>query len=319
MTAKYCIAPFAMYEMHVDGGDSVCCPSHNNHPELQGNTILEKFNSSQAKVIRESVLDGSYRYCKDSCPFLYSHRQGAENLLFRDVEPYKDNTAPLHVVSAEDRTCNLACPTCRKDFILDDESGRDIERELSEISESVTTFVTSGSGDPLYNKRTFKLLQSLTPENYPALKKVELYTNGMLLSKENLEKLSNLKNYTFQITLSVDAACKETYEEIRRGGSWQVLMRNIENLNNETGIDNIKLAYVVQRKNCNEILDFFNLMEEKLSNHKTSYWFFDVENWWMDDKQFAQYTIPETYDVEHTRAVLSEHILSGKVIINTHK
>ena len=311
-----CIAPFAMYELHTNGKDSFCCPSHNNHPDLEGNTILERFNSPQAKVIRESILDGSYRHCKDSCPFLYSYREGNDSPFFIDIEPHKDNVKPLHVVSAEDRTCNLACPTCRKDFVLEDDSGRDLEKELLEISDTLKTFVTSGSGDPLYNKKTFNLLQSLSNEKYPALKKVELYTNGLLLNETNIEKLSNLKQFELQITLSIDAACKETYEEIRKGGSWEVLMRNLRHLNSQPDIDHIKITFVAQRKNYREIVPFFNLMEEILSDKNPSYFIFNVENWWMNENEFSQYCIPIDYDPQEIKSVLDPHIRSGKVVIN---
>lgn len=312
---KYCVAPFASLQINSNDSDSLCCPSHNNHPKLSGNTISERFSSSEAHLVRQTILDGTYKYCKDTCPFLVSYRKSGEpNDLFRDSEildAIVDNTDPIHVISAEDRTCNLACPSCRKDFILTPESDRDIEQEIKEVSQTLKRFTTSGSGDPLYNKRTLNFLKNMKLKDYPNLETVEIWTNGILLNKETYD---SIKHLPLEIQISIDAACEETYNIVRRGGAWSVLMRNLEFLN-QSDLKSILLSCLVQKQNQNEVVEFYELMESIFTNTETKYYFFTIENWHMSDDIYKKH-LPDPIALEKIKQDLSEQIVSGKITCN---
>jgi len=312
---KYCVAPFVSLQMNSDDSDSLCCPAHNNHPKLSGNTILERFGSPEAHAVRQTILDGTYKYCKDTCPFLVSYRQsGKSNDMFRDreiLDVIVNNTDPIHVVSAEDRTCNLACPSCRKDFVLNSESDRDIEKEIKEVSQNLRRFTTSGSGDPLYNKKTLNFLKNIKLEDYPNLEVVEIWTNGILLNKETYD---SIKHLPLKLQISIDAAYEETYNIVRRGGAWNVLMRNLQFLNT-SDLKSILLSCLVQKQNENEIVDFYGLMERIFTNTETQYYFFTIENWHMSDDTYKEH-LPNPIALEKIKQELSEHIVSGKITCN---
>ena len=312
---KYCVAPFTTIETHSDGSDSLCCPAHNNHPKLSGNTIVERFNSPEAQAVRQTIQDGTYKYCKDTCPFLVSYKQtGKSNDFFRDKEildTIVNNTYPIHVVSAEDRTCNLACPSCRKDFVLTHENDRDIEKEIKEVSQTLVRFTTSGSGDPFYNKKTFNLLKNMKLKDYTNLKTVEISTNGILLNEENYNAIKHLP---LDLYISIDAAYEETYNIVRRGGAWNVLMRNLEFLNN-SDLKSITLSCCIQRQNQDEIVQFFGLMERIFTKTETDYYFFLIENWHMTDEEYKQ-CLPSDVALKKIRESLSEQIMSGKITTN---
>jgi len=82
-------------------------------------------------------------------------------------------------------------------------------------------------------------------------------TNGSSLTASNIEKLLNL-HYMRQITISVDAGTKETYESIRKGGKWEVLIRNISRLIEEKkkrklNRSVISTNFVVMKSNFREL------------------------------------------------------------------
>lgn len=73
-------------------------------------------------------------------------------------------------------------------------------------------------GEPLLNNQLGDIIELLRPYVF-----VGLSTNGSLIHKK-IEELLQLD----YITVSVDAADKQTYEQLRIGGNWEVLINNID-------------------------------------------------------------------------------------------
>src|SRR5690349_32657 len=74
----FCSKPFSWFEVTrgataTEGEVYVCCPSW--LPKTIGNllpsSVAEVWNSEAAVDIRKSILDGSFKYCKEEhCPYL---------------------------------------------------------------------------------------------------------------------------------------------------------------------------------------------------------------------------------------------------------
>jgi Iron-sulfur cluster-binding domain len=137
---RFCAKPFTDFETTPNGQVFVCCPSW--LPVPIGNLFDEGeiWNSRAAHEIRKSILDGSFRYCsRTNCNLI------AGNSLPRRSEIAESKTdnamshaeismerGPLRLTLSHDRSCNLACPSCRRDFII---AKKDEQRRLDRVLE----------------------------------------------------------------------------------------------------------------------------------------------------------------------------------------
>lgn len=274
--SKYCAMPFKFATFLQTGEQIVCNPTWNNHPSLSGNTVQEKFNSPEINAIRESILDGSYSYCNDNCPYLRTYREGGSPRPFIEKDKLGTSDVPTHVELCEDNVCNLACPTCRTDFIIESTQQRNSFEEVKSFSDKIEFLGATTSGDPLYSKKSFEFLKSINSEDFPALKHIKIHTNGLLLRLKwpLLEHLSGIVD----LNISVDAATKDTYEVVRKGGNWDLLIKNLEYINTQE-VANLTIWYCVHDLNFREMQQCYDLMEEIFKDKNVRYNFFTVEHW----------------------------------------
>jgi len=162
-----------------------------------------------------------------------------------------------------DESCNLACPTCRPKAI-NITSGARYEHKLK-MSEHISKLISkfdhactinmSGNGDPFASLIYRKFLMSVEPN---VKHRYNLLTNGLLL-KKLLSKTKIFKNID-KIDISIDAGDKDTYEKVRKGGSWSVLIDNLDYLKSLDLDININLNMVVQIENYHSIKHFEALL-----------------------------------------------------------
>jgi MoaA/NifB/PqqE/SkfB family radical SAM enzyme len=101
-------------------------------------------------------------------------------------------------------------------------------KELNEIQISVLidlfkyleTIIYIG-GEPLIYKNIETLFDVANKFNV----KQEMITNGLLLTKEIIRKIVD---YDIKLTLSIDSVDKNIYENIRVGGNFNTLLKNVE-------------------------------------------------------------------------------------------
>ena len=74
--SKYiCTTPFGYTEV-FDDKQFLCCPGWLKEDIYETDNIKENFNSKKSQKIRESILDGSYKYCDEhQCPHLSGFKQ----------------------------------------------------------------------------------------------------------------------------------------------------------------------------------------------------------------------------------------------------
>lgn len=314
---KYiCTVPFKSLEI-MESHNYMCCASW-LLKELPNNVpIKDLWNSDEAIEIRKSVSDGSYKYCdKNQCPFLsrlinlnISNSGPIRNIndLDEDIRNsintnFTMDKGPSMIQFSFDRTCNYKCPSCRVDMIVADSNKiKKVNLTIEEIenaySDSIQTIYCSGTADPFASVSYRNYLRNFNPQKYPNLKSIHLHTNASLWNKEMWDSMSNIHQYVHSCEISIDAATKNTYENITRlGGNWDNLINNLKFISTIKGIKSVKCSFVVQQSNYIEMKDFLDLMVSIFDN-KTKVFFGRITNWGTFSKESFKFI--DVADKEH--------------------
>lgn len=285
-----CTNPFEWLEVHPDGTVFVCCPAWLKTP--LGNLLHEPleslWNGPQALRIRKAVLNGSFHHCSHKrCPHLAGRTAPVmrpadiDNAAVREAVAGRQAVLPFgpkQLNLCYDRSCNLACPTCRRGF----ESARGTERErvdlltrriVEEAGPGAEQLILSGFGDPFASPALRPLLQGFQPRRWPQLNAVHLHSNGQLWDAAMWETLAAVHPYVCTAEISVDAATPQTYAVNRRGGDFDRLLANLAFL--QTLPVAVKLSCVVQANNYREMPAFVELAER----HGFRAYFSQLVNW----------------------------------------
>jgi MoaA/NifB/PqqE/SkfB family radical SAM enzyme len=270
----FCSMPFEYAQVDPLGNLYQCCPQ--TLPESAGNLFDKDFmqiwNSERAKKIRASILDGSFKYCSEAtCGVLQQ----------RSLPKVEDVKNPYHKVIIEhqvtnlekgpetinmsyDRSCNLACESCRSDFII--LKGKAKQRaeiihenviNMEHLKDAKRLIIT-GSGDPFGSKLYHSFLRNFDPKSAPQLR-ITLSTNGLLLNEKTWDNIC--ADAIDRVELSVDGASQKSYTA-NRGGDFEVLVRNLEfigTLRKQNKLKAFELHFVVQKNNFFEMKDFVEL------------------------------------------------------------
>lgn len=274
---KVCPSPFTQLDV-LERSTHLCCASwlHASAGNLATTDWEDVWNSPTAQAIRASIHDGSYRYCnKTACPKIQMGDLEDAGPLAASSPEWLEILAgaltklpagPQTVNLAYDRTCNLSCPSCRTERYAADEATRtrfeDMqERRVLPLLKGARTVFVTGSGDPFASKNFRRLMQQLTPEEYPDLTFL-LMTNGMLLTPRQWESFPALHRRVRVLKVSIDAATGPTHERLRRGASWPVMLENMAfagRLTAEGQIGFYELVFTVQADNYREMGDAVDL------------------------------------------------------------
>ena len=265
-------------------GISMCCPAWNSGGiiPLNGRTYKEAWESEDFCKI----------YCFDSCP-----RKKAEGIW------YSSNRKLRRVMIAFDETCNIRCQTCRNCIIRTDPV--EISKRLLDLEQSFGNTLQAlelcGSGDPIASPTIRKWLSSLTEEQFPQLNQIYLQTNGLLFNRSFWNGLSPfVKTRLSKVIVSIDAACQEPYEKIRRGGKWDTLQKSLKFISSLPEIPNLAFCFVVQRDNYKEIVDFYDMCKGFAGNKPFEVLYQQVQLWGdrISEKEFERQNIFASTDQE---------------------
>ena len=303
-----CGVPFNNLEIH-DNVCFVCCPSWlPNKVELNEIPLKDVYNSEPFQEIRESILDGSFKYCnKELCPFLsklvnYGIPSGPIKLkeANKGLKKIVKNNTPDSLLMNFDRTCNYKCPSCRVDLIVENSEGiKRVEKRIEDIdkyySKHVKTLYITGSGDPFVSVAFRNYLRNFNPKKYPKLKSIHLHTNASMWNKEMWDSMPNVHKYVQTCEISIDAGTKDTYEnKTRLGGNWKNLMNNLKFIS--TLPINVKTSFVVQDSNYMEMELFYNLMYSIFGNN-VNVFFGKITNWGTFSE--GEFKLKKVWDTEH--------------------
>lgn len=278
----FCQQPFANLEVNQWGQARTCCAYWMNKSigNIKTKPIEDVINSEQAQKIRASILDGSFKFCnKMTCPLIQGNclpkKEDVTDPYYKDI--IDNNRTHINTVRYVnflwDLSCNLECPSCRKMKILN-VKGDDYQQSL-DIQNSVINYVfnsntqdevifnITGSGDPFGSKIFRDFLIDFDGTKYPHIK-INLQTNGVMFTKKMWELMSKCHDNIGTVLVSIDAATEETYDKVRVGGDWKILMSNLDmlsTLRTNNQIDHLRLDFVVQLENYKEMVPAVNLME----------------------------------------------------------
>lgn len=272
-----CQVPFTDFHIFEEGQVANCCFTW--LPTFVGNilenTLLEINEGALANSVKESVQNGTYKYCNaELCPKLSEkiHLGKTAHPLMTASDLKKVNLKKLHIYLNYDKSCNLYCGSCRNERILFTEDTipeiskrvhKSMVEQITELSLNgydITLNVT-GSGDPFASPLYWNFLKSVSEkDNF----RLELSTNGTLMTRERMS-LPMGQKIEF-IGVSVDAFAESTYAKVRRGGSFTALKKNLEDLDlmiREGALPALKhwrANFVVQKENYREMADFTHWM-----------------------------------------------------------
>lgn len=287
---KYkCLHPFERIEILPRGEVYTCCSAYLKHGYYIGNIYEQSFdeiwNSERALKLRYSVSNGNFEYCMENCKWMHevdigdkADPEGKSPIKERTQEDYVDSweacrldVMPRFIALTCDETCNLTCPTCRSaaKALKKDESEALYERLMAVVRPMLRDceqLEALGSGDIFASYALTKFYKTLTAEEFPKLK-LYIITNLQLLTPKKWNEMDNLHDIPIKLSVSVDAADKETYEKNRRGGDWETLRTNLSFIRKwrkrpDSKIESLCLHFVVQENNFRQIEDFVSFGEK---------------------------------------------------------
>jgi len=275
----FCPRPFDTVLIDKNGSCFVCeCTAW--LPQSIGNlglqSLEEILKSPMRSHLQESIVNGSYRYCNnnqcsyllDSRPVGWSHTPAISQI--------------KNIRLAIDDSCNLSCPSCRTDIMFV-KSGKLLEQRMK-LTERVIEYIAAqknkinlhvgSDGDP-FASLVYRYFIKQT-KNFPHVS-FSIQTNGLLVKKmyqrhETMFKKLNVLN------VSIDGASKETYERLRRRGSFKKIIENLEFIKQIKSKLNFKfiIHFVVQTENYQEMPDIIELAENYSADNV---WLNKINNW----------------------------------------
>lgn len=265
----------------VSGNVNLCCVGYIGQTvgNLADGTFEEAWNSPIAQDIRRSILDGSYSYCSHTCPYLNGDRVGRVYEKSEVTNPehryvIENNLlviprGPKEVLPAYDATCNLACPGCRTDFVVarGEERARVEQIHETVFGEALThaeCLVLSGQGDPFASPLYREVLENFDTKQWPGLRLV-LITNALLFTPRNWDAIASAHPAISLIQVSINAATKETFEYVQRGGQWERFLKNlafVKSLREQNAFPYLRLSFYVSALNFREMKAAIELAKE---------------------------------------------------------
>ncbi len=310
----FCSKPFTWFEVSRgkrEGEVFACCPSWLDTPigNLNDQSVSDIWNGDKVQDIRRSILDGSFKYCcRSGCPHLQSRYGGGPVQWIDDISepdfleivrrhmtvlPY----GPREINCSYDRSCNLSCPTCRTERIIEHDRRAEIleiQRKINDeaLGEARLLYIT-GSGDPIGSPYFRKWLRTMKRSRMPILETIRLHTNAQLWTRKAWEAIpEEIRQLIKSADISIDAAYPGTYEVNRRGGKFDILFRNLDfiaTLRLKGPIEWLGINMVIQENNFQEMPDFILLGKQFRVD---TVYFQQIVNWGtFSDQEFARRAI----------------------------
>lgn len=304
-----------------NGDLCTCCMSYES---ILGNLFEQEFeeawNSKRALISRLAIENRTYVNCdKKRCPFLSGIKPETLTNNIQISWNYKENSRqyPDSIAPEVDCSCNLYCKSCRDKIFIEDspQVAAFTELIIKKLVNLPVRFIINTVGEPFSSKYCKSILYH---EKTKHRKNISLYTNGILLTPNVLDKL--LENYfSIEIAVSMDAATKTTYEQLRRNGNFDILCKNLEYISvkrKENRVSYLQLNYVLQICNIAE-MEKFIIYAKKLGSDRIA--INAIENWGhMSAEEYGEVSIIENGKL---KAGLEQYFLKEYItddIINFH-
>ncbi|MCA9300588.1 MAG: SPASM domain-containing protein [Phycisphaerales bacterium] len=278
----YCANPFLVANVVQGGQVHACCVTWlqegaGRFGTLDKESLLDVWNNDVARDFRRTIVDGSYSYCrKDECP-VYGLPE-ADIRVYEDgrfageIEKWRADEShvvrPVALSLQYDETCNLSCASCRSDVQM---ATGDEVRAIQVIHDNVfggeirpEKIRLNGAGEALISPVFKKFLMDFDDERLSDVR-LCLITNGTTLSEKVYERMG-ARDALEEISVSIDAGSREVFEEVRRGGLWDTLVRNVDfyaRLLAEGRIKRLEASFTLQQRNYRDLYNFFEFCSSR--------------------------------------------------------
>lgn len=117
------------------------------------------------------------------------------------------------------------------------------------------------SGEPLMNKEIFKMISYLSDNSIPS----SMHSNALLITQNKFKDI--VECGLDRLKISIDGTDEKTYSQLRRGGDFRVLLKNISGLMEYKKGKNavspeVQLQYIVTKTNYQNIDKFMKLADD---------------------------------------------------------
>ncbi len=135
---------------------------------------------------------------------------------------------PTDLIIESSGACNLSCKMCFQPFLKDKRAIMDFSLFRKILDEAafynLNSLKLSWRGEPLLNPRFQEMIRY---SKQKGIKEVSFLTNASLLDKDTAKAI--LDAGPDQVIFSVDGLTKNSYEDIRSGADFGIVMDNIKN------------------------------------------------------------------------------------------
>lgn len=251
-------------------GNTRCCCTTFVSQDLDN--IFEKnkddlWHSNLHKVMCLSTENKTFSFCdKSMCP-LFVDKQVSFDDCYSEKKYKEISEYPKVLALGYDPSCNLRCSTCRKEVhFAKAEELENVNAITKKIEDDYLAdcefLILAGNGEVFAANSYKKIYESVKCKpDY-----IRLLSNGTLFTKERWEHFKKDKHGKIMLTVSIDAATKETYEQkIRCGGNFGQLKKNMKfasELRKKGELCYLRMNFVVQRNNYKEMIPFVQWGEE---------------------------------------------------------
>ncbi len=309
-------------EIFRDGDTRCCCTTfvRQNLDNMMEKSVSELWNSAKHRIMCLSTENRTYSFCdKTMCPLFVEKKEAKGNGHGLD-RPYRTMTpAPEVLALGHDASCNLACVTCRREICFAKGEEREkVNRVTDKIRKdylpACSFLILAGDGEVFASPAYREIYES--PDCNPRY--IRLLSNGMLFTPVNWERFKKNKTGRIMLTVSIDAASKQTYERIRRNGNFDTLKQNMEfaaDLRKKGELRYFRMNFVVQRDNYQEMVPFVQ-WGEALGVDEV--FFTKILNWGTyTAEEFAQISMMEpdgTTPKVELREVLEHPVMKSPIV-----
>lgn len=309
-------------EIFYRGNTRCCCTTFvgQNLDNMLDKNINELWHSNLHKILCLSAENRTYSFCdKSMCPLFIS--KSNEQIRIVDKEYKKMTEKPEVLAIGYDSSCNLKCVSCRKQLYI--AQGQELEK-LKQITEIIKKdylpgcrfLILAGDGEVFASS----IYQAVYEDVNCNPDYIRILSNGTLFSRERWEKFAKGKNAKIMLTVSIDAASKETYEQIRCNGNFEQLQKNMEfaaELRKEGALSYFRINFVVQKNNYQEMVPFVK-WGEKLGVDEV--FFTKILNWGTyTEEEFEQISMMEIDGItpkKELKAVLESPVMRDSDIVD---
>lgn len=260
---------------NADGSVRMCGWSNYFIGDLSKQTIEEIWHGEAAQKFRESLLDGSYRYCNHAkCPYC-ANQKLEEQFVDYEVPEY-----PTMCSLSYQLQCNYVCKFCReKHYVCEGDERQKyikIETEVKKMIPSLKEIASNGAGELFCSDSILDVLAEaeLAPDA-----KVSLETNGSLFNEKNWSKISHLGDHHLTVYVTVHSFQEDTYQYL---SGTQLSVQNVINnlyflshLREKGIINHLEIATVICEYNFRELPEFVRKCLEEFCVDKIRLRFFE--------------------------------------------